>query len=377
MPSCCSSWNSSAKPSSLTSTPNSFSGTSGSGAAVVAGAGSSPAVVVVVASSGSSWAGACAERLPPLAGTVDAPRAPSSSPAGASVTTGPSGAAAGSSPGGARLGSSGVGLASACLTCSSSITCWAVTPSGTDELLAQLGDPGLGLVADLTGGDLPDGREDRAELELSGLADDLEDLGLVLGARELHRDGAALAGDLGLRDAQRVDAAPDDLDRLVELLVGDVVGHLAVLDRLQVHADAALQVEPEVRRVAGDERQGQEPVDHDQGADQHSERVLAHGCFRRGDGCRGPATTRRRSRFRLAGHAPASAEVAGQGGVEAAQDDFESESSASASVPPAAPPSTPLRLRDGGRSAGSGSAVERATADLAMRMTTSSSTSRW
>ena len=46
----------------------------------------------------------------------------------------------------------------------------------------------------------------RAELQLGGLADELEGPVLVLHARDLHQDRVALAGDLGLGHAEGVDA---------------------------------------------------------------------------------------------------------------------------------------------------------------------------
>ena len=51
------------------------------------------------------------------------------------------------------------------------------------------------------------------EAELGRLAHDLEGPVLVLHAGQVHDDGVALAGDLGLGHAEAVDAVADDVDR--------------------------------------------------------------------------------------------------------------------------------------------------------------------
>ena len=58
--------------------------------------------------------------------------------------------------------------------------------------------------------------EHRPELQLGGLADQVERPVLVLHARDLDEDVVALAGDLRLGDAEGVDALADDRDGFVD-----------------------------------------------------------------------------------------------------------------------------------------------------------------
>ena len=73
-------------------------------------------------------------------------------------------------------------------------------------------------------GDVRLAGEHRPEPELGGAADHLEGPLGVLDAGQVDDDGAALADDLGLGDAEGVDPGADDLDGVVELLVGHLVG---------------------------------------------------------------------------------------------------------------------------------------------------------
>ena len=92
------------------------------------------------------------------------------------------------------------------------------------------------------------------ELELRGLPQNPDHLLLVLEARQVDHDLVfALLADLGLRDAEPVDAIAQDLDRAVEIgLLQRPVGRR---HRLQSHLEAALEVEPEGRRLL-DRRSG-------------------------------------------------------------------------------------------------------------------------
>ena len=58
---------------------------------------------------------------------------------------------------------------------------------------------------------------ERSELQLRGLADDLDGPVVVLHAGQRDDDEVALAGDLRFRHAETVDATADDRDRLIEL----------------------------------------------------------------------------------------------------------------------------------------------------------------
>ena len=91
--------------------------------------------------------------------------------------------------------------------------------------------------------------EDGSETELGGLTDKVDRTLLILDAGDLDEDRLALAGHLRLADAKTVDTISDDVDRLVERLLGDL---LAVGQRLGFEHDGcpALQVEAEQRLVA-------------------------------------------------------------------------------------------------------------------------------
>ena len=89
-----------------------------------------------------------------------------------------------------------------------------------------------------------DRRDHGAEPQLGGVAHDLDGPLLVLHAGELDDDRIALAGDLRLGHAERIDPAADDLDRLRQ---GGVVG---LLGGLEHHRDAALEVEPSCGAVS-------------------------------------------------------------------------------------------------------------------------------
>ncbi len=104
------------------------------------------------------------------------------------------------------------------------------------------------------------------EVELAGRADEVEDALRVVLAGD--RDGDAVAGllaDLGLRDAERVDAVAEDAHRLVEDRRRDL---LALLRRgLEHDLRAALEVEPEHGLTEQEERQRA----HEQGRDQRDD----------------------------------------------------------------------------------------------------------
>ena len=107
------------------------------------------------------------------------------------------------------------------------------------------------------------------ELELRGRSDDLGRRLRILHAGQLDHDlVVALRADLGLGDAELVDAAPHDLDRTFEVFLGE----LAVRRRhgLERHLEATLEVETERRRLVegrgrdreqrhADERRGEQP----------------------------------------------------------------------------------------------------------------------
>ena len=89
----------------------------------------------------------------------------------------------------------------------------------------------------------------------------------------------ALLADLGLRDAEPVDAVAEDLDRAVE--VGLLQRPVGRRHRLQRHLEAALEVEPEGRRLL-DRRpgNGEQPDADESGGDQRDEgevRSTVHG----------------------------------------------------------------------------------------------------
>ena len=88
----------------------------------------------------------------------------------------------------------------------------------------------------------------RTEVHLTGDLDELFGLLLVLHARQVDDDGVALAQDLRLGHAEAVDTLADALHGQIEARCVEVA------DRLLGDRDAALQVEAERRRVAGDKR---------------------------------------------------------------------------------------------------------------------------
>jgi hypothetical protein len=117
------------------------------------------------------------------------------------------------------------------------------------------------------------GRLEVVQLELRGLPDDVRSSLRIADTRQLDDDlVVALRPDLGLRHAEAVDAAPHDLDRAVEVLVGQV--SVRRRNRLQRDLEAALQVEAERRLLAkrragdgkqrhADERSDQKPDDEE------------------------------------------------------------------------------------------------------------------
>ena len=68
---------------------------------------------------------------------------------------------------------------------------------------------------------------------------------MVLHARQVDDDGVALAKDLGLGDAERVDALAQLLDREIHALVAELCARLGALR----HRDTALQVETQVQFI--------------------------------------------------------------------------------------------------------------------------------
>src|ERR671910_672513 len=122
---------------------------------------------------------------------------------------------------------------------------------------------------------------DVEEPELGGLADQLGGLVGVSDAWELDRDLVlALLPDLRLCDTERVDAVPDDLDREVEVLLGDLLA--LGRNRLQDELDAALQVEAELdlaveRRLWNRQERDSDERRHDE-AEQGE--ISASGCHR-------------------------------------------------------------------------------------------------
>ena len=87
------------------------------------------------------------------------------------------------------------------------------------------------------------------EVELGGGPDPIDRAVGVLdvGQADLDLVGAD-AGDLGLGDAEGVDAVADDLDRAVDVLAGDL-GHLRGRPALVDELGAAAQVEAEHGRL--------------------------------------------------------------------------------------------------------------------------------
>ena len=109
------------------------------------------------------------------------------------------------------------------------------------------------------------------QLELRGLTEDADHAGRVLDAREVDHDLiVTLLPDLGLRDAEPVDAVAEDLDRAVE--VGLLQRAVRRRNRLQRHLEPALEIEPERRLVVERRCRDREQRDADQsGGDQPNE----------------------------------------------------------------------------------------------------------
>ena len=89
--------------------------------------------------------------------------------------------------------------------------------------------------------------------------DEGERLLAVLRAGQVDDDGVALAVDLGLRDAERVDPVGDDLDRGVQ---GREVG---ALHREEHDRDPALEVEAELRAAVAEQRPEEREQDQPEG----------------------------------------------------------------------------------------------------------------
>ena len=108
------------------------------------------------------------------------------------------------------------------------------------------------------------------ELELRGRADDLGGRLRILDAGELDDDlVVALRADLGLRDAELVDAVPHDLDRALEVLLGELA--VRRRNRLQRDLEAALQVEAERRLLVERRARDREQRDADERRDEQPE----------------------------------------------------------------------------------------------------------
>ena len=122
---------------------------------------------------------------------------------------------------------------------------------------------------------------DVEEPELGGLADQLGGLVGIGDARELDRDLVlALLPDLRLGDTERVDAVPDDLDREVEVLLGDLLA--LGRDRLEHELDAALEVEAELDLAVERRLRDRQERDADERRDDEAEQgeISASGCHR-------------------------------------------------------------------------------------------------
>src|SRR6185369_4912873 len=87
---------------------------------------------------------------------------------------------------------------------------------------------------------------DLPEAELGGLPDQVDDVGAAA-ARHRDLDLVAVALDLGLGDAQAVDALTNDVDRLVDRPAVDLLPRLRRARR-EDDARAALQVQAEPGR---------------------------------------------------------------------------------------------------------------------------------
>ena len=116
------------------------------------------------------------------------------------------------------------------------------------------------------------------ELELGRLAEDLDHLLRVLQPREVDHDlVVALCADLGLRDAQSIDAVAQDLDRAVE--VGLLQRPVRRRYRLERHLEPALEVEAE-RRLLLERRAGKgDQSDGDQAGDDQQRKDEVRSTF--------------------------------------------------------------------------------------------------
>ena len=105
------------------------------------------------------------------------------------------------------------------------------------------------------------------ELELRGLADDRRGLVHVVHRRQLDHDLVrALLADLGLGDAELVDAVAHDVDRAVEVLGRELVAARRL--RLQHDLEAALEVEALAQRLVDRRAREREQRDADERREQ-------------------------------------------------------------------------------------------------------------
>ena len=108
------------------------------------------------------------------------------------------------------------------------------------------------------------------ELELGGLAEDADHARGILDAGEIDHDlVVALLADLRLRNAEPVDSVAKDLDRAVEVFLGEVT--VRRRNRLQRDLEPALEVEPERRRLVQRRAGGREQHDADERYDEQPE----------------------------------------------------------------------------------------------------------
>ena len=119
-----------------------------------------------------------------------------------------------------------------------------------------------------------DGPDERVleveELELRGRADDLGRCLGILDAGKLDDDlVVALRPDLGLRDAELVDAVPHDLDGAVEVFLREIA--VRRRNRLQRDLEPALEVEAERRRLVERRSRNREQRDADERRDEQPE----------------------------------------------------------------------------------------------------------
>src|SRR5439155_6170267 len=113
--------------------------------------------------------------------------------------------------------------------------------------------------------------EDRAEKQLGRAADDLQGPLLVLDAGELDDDVVALLSDLGLGNAQAVDAVADDLDGRLEVFA------LRLGLGLEHNRRSALEIETQVGRVAEGDGRRQGAYGDQNDDDERDDEPAAHG----------------------------------------------------------------------------------------------------